>query len=256
MNKKTNALCILGFCILCTCLTNCKETKKEKWKLSSCTSEALAVHDDRPYAAEDSLFIASFRANIDKEMTKEVGHAAISMESGGDESLLGNMTADAILAQTKKLLGKDADIAVMNQGGLRKSISKGVLLAQDIFYTYPFDNTLCVAYLKGKDLMKLFSKLEPNRAHAFSNVRVKVDNEKVIYAKIDGKDVDMEKTYAVASIDYLVGGGDNSNAFKHAIKIESSTITLRDAIMDYVQTKEKKGEKLSAKLENRVIVNK
>ena len=255
MNKKTPILCALGFCILCSCLTNNKETKKEKWELSSCTSEALVVHDDRPYAEEDSLYIASFRSFIDKEMKRTVGHSAIHMNSGGNESLLGNMTADAMHIQAKKLLGIEADIAVMNQGGLRNAIGKGALLAQDIFYTYPFDNALSIAYLKGKDLLELFKNLEVGRAHALSNARIKVDKKNIIYAQIGGKDVDPNQTYSVVSIDYLIDGGDNSNAFKHAIKVESSNILLRDAIMDYVQTKENKGEMLSAKLENRVIIN-
>ena len=52
--------------------------------------------------------------------------------------------------------GKKADLGIVNVGGLRNNMPKGVVRRGDIILISPFDNRLAMVYIKGSDLLSLF----------------------------------------------------------------------------------------------------
>ena len=60
----------------------------------------------------------------------------------------------------------------------------------------------------------------------------------------------------MATSDYLANGGDNLSFLSDAEKKISTGMKLRDLLIKYLEEKNKKGEKLSAKIEGRIIYDK
>lgn len=73
----------------------------------------------------------------------------MTMEKGGPESLLSNLVADVLKGAATQVLGKPADMGLMNMGGLRNILSEGEITCGNIYEILPFENSLCVVTLKG-----------------------------------------------------------------------------------------------------------
>jgi 2',3'-cyclic-nucleotide 2'-phosphodiesterase / 3'-nucleotidase / 5'-nucleotidase len=66
------------------------------------------------------------------------------------ETNLGNIIADGMLAKGKSL--KNADIAIMNGGGIRDSIPRGLITMGALRTVMPFGNTLYILDVTGQQL--------------------------------------------------------------------------------------------------------
>lgn len=107
----------------------------------------------------------------------------------------------------------NADVAVMNSGGIRDSIKKGDITYKDILKTQPFGNTVCSIQLKGKELLSYleFAASQPidSGAYAqFAGVDIEIKDNKLIKLTIAGKEIAPERNYKLALNSYLASGGD------------------------------------------------
>mgnify|MGYP003540942178 CR=1 FL=1 len=77
------------------------------------------------------------------------------------------------------------------------------------------------------------------------------------FLTIDGKDIDDDKSYRIATIDYLSEGNDRMSAFAKHFDINSpsdESNDMRHIISNYFRTMEKNGIVVDAKIEGRVVV--
>ena len=107
----------------------------------------------------------------------------------------------------------NAEVAVMNSGGIRDSIKKGDITYKDILKTQPFGNTVCSIQLKGKDLLEYlkFAASQPidSGSYAqFAGVDIEIKDNKLIKVTIAGKEIAPEKNYKLALNSFLASGGD------------------------------------------------
>ncbi|MBR6044925.1 MAG: bifunctional metallophosphatase/5'-nucleotidase [Ruminococcus sp.] len=128
------------------------------------------------------------------------------------------------------------DVAFINGGGIRKSIEAGDITYADLLGVYPYGNQILAARVTGQqilDMLELGAMTTPVEAGAFlsgvSGIEYTVDTSvkstvtvdeygtftgvtgeyRVKNVKIGGEPLDPEKTYTVASINYLLrDGGD------------------------------------------------
>ena len=70
----------------------------------------------------------------------------------GEESALGNLFADMMLAATS-----GADVALTNGGGLRPTCPKGPLTFGDLSEAMPFDNYMVRLRLTGQELARVLA---------------------------------------------------------------------------------------------------
>ena len=88
------------------------------------------------------------------------------------------------------------------------------------------------------------------KAHPLSNqVELKIQN-KTYDVLIKGKSINKNKTYFVATSNYLQKGGDAMNFFKNPLSMYESNFLIRDAIMEYFKSR----DTLISKLDNRIII--
>ncbi|MFY9364431.1 MAG: 5'-nucleotidase C-terminal domain-containing protein, partial [Bacteroidales bacterium] len=146
------------------------------------------------------------------------------------------------------------DFALTNFGGIRTFFPKGELTLYYVYAAFPFENSLVLVSLPGKHVIELFDNMASNRVEALSGVKLVIEEGKVTTLFINGQPVDEKKTYNIATIDFLLGGGDRMTVLSKNIGTDYSGITLRDVMLQYITAFYEKGEPIPAKTDKRVVV--
>lgn len=241
----------LAVCLLLAACRPAYEVTKVEGRLVAMDS----TWDARPDSAAVALLLP-YVNKVDSAMQHVLGRAAVSMEAGRPESLLSNLIADVLRKAAAKTLGRPADMGLVNMGGLRSSLTRGDITLENVYEILPFENTLCVMTLKGRVLRQLFENIAVRRGEGVSGVKLVVSEDgRLLEASVGGQPVDDERTYTVATLDYLAEGNDGMYALRQA---ESSVCppdaTLRSLFIGYVERLAKQGKAVTARMEGRIVL--
>ncbi len=180
--------------------------------------------------------IAPYKEDLDSKMNTLLSHTSVDLNKQGDNSNLGNLLADFTLqgaAEWAKENGSPAvDAAVINIGGIRTSIGKGDILTRHIYEVMPFENEVVIMKLDGKRMEELFDfyrKYQKNNPVA--GMVIETDGTKLTSGKVNGEPFDRNRTYYIATSDYLAGGGDNMQFFAGAELIPTG-VKMRDLFIE------------------------
>jgi len=176
------------------------------------------------------------------------------MRKGSPESALGNWAADAIALAAESIYHRKVDVSIMNLGGIRIDMPKGEVLLDDILSMFPFKNDIVYVSMKGKDLRNLVEDMASRTVQATSGMHLVLKDKTVQSIEVGGEPLDDEKIYGLATIDFLLHGGDGINASRNAIEILNKEVRIKDWIVPYVRTLGASGDKLESKIEGRVTV--
>lgn len=226
------------------------------YELTSVSGSMMTVDskwDTLPDARATAL-LAPYKGKVDSLMHRVVGVSEMTMGKGKPESLLSNLIADVLRESATQVLGKPADMALVNLGGLRNILSKGEITCEDIYEILPFENSLCVVTVKGSTLLSLFDAIARKGSDGVSGVKLRItDKGNCLNGTIGGKRIEEEKLYTVATIDYLADGNDGMAPLAQAVKRECPEgATLRGLFMDYVERQTAAGKKITSCLDGRV----
>ena len=203
-------------------------------------------------------FITPFRKRINEVLDSTLTYAPkpISKEDGEFNTSAGNLMADIVLSEAnpifKSRTGKEIDLVLLNHGGIRSIISAGKVSARNAFEVMPFENNIVVAAIKGSDVNDMVDFLiSSGRAHPISGMQIVLDKDKKLRsALINGKPIAPERTYYIATSDYLVAGGDKMGFFKNNTIITDTDYLIRNAMIDYF----KKVDTLESVVDNRIYM--
>lgn len=237
-------------------VASCKSTSYRPISVRGAVVEMTSAWDGTDQSKSVAI-AAYYKQKVDEMMLPVVGRCAVNMEAKRPESLLSNLVADVLREATIPFTGRPADMAIINIGGLRNSLNKGNITFGNIYEVLPFENTLCIVYIKGKNLRELMQNIINVGGEGVSNLElVSNANKEVVSAKIGGKLIEDERVYEVATVDYLAEGNDKMIALQ---KAESKTymegVTIRNIFLDYVKSLEAEGKEVNAKLEGRIKLN-
>ncbi|WP_273274168.1 5'-nucleotidase C-terminal domain-containing protein [Maribacter polysiphoniae] len=234
--------------------------KQESSRLVKIEGKQIAI--DSTFTKTEGIeeFITPYRNRINEVLDSTLAYApkSISKEDGEFNTTAGNLMADIVRIQAnpifKSRTGKDIDIVLLNHGGIRSVISKGKVTARNAFEVMPFENTIKVAAIKGEYINDMVTYLiQSGRAHPISGMQVVLDkNRKLKKALIQGKPIDPEQTYYVATSDYLITGGDHMDFFKNNTSITDTDYLIRNAMIDYF----KKVDTLAPVIDDRFYMEK
>lgn len=202
--------------------------------------------------AMDSL-IAPYKAEKEASMNVVIGEVAETMEVGKPESKLTNLIADILLTEGRQYV-EDVDMAVTNVGGIRRTLFAGPITIGDVFEILPFDNSLLVLEYKGSDILALADAVAVKGGESIAGMTLTIRDGKAENVRVGGEEVDTARVYKVVSTDYLSWGNDQLEPLANYIKSTPLNMMMRDAMFDYVTCATIKGEKISSKLDNRIIV--
>ena len=99
----------------------------------------------------------------------------------------------------------------------------------------PFENKVVVAQMKGKVVMELVNYLtKAKRAHPISGMTLHITKKgKLKKLEIQGKTIDLNKIYNVATSDYLYNGGDRMEFLKKIKTVFDLDYKIRAILIDY-----------------------
>lgn len=208
------------------------------YKLIPVNSRLDAVAD-----AQVESLIAPYRERIDSVMNIRIGKSAAEMPNGRGALL--NFVSDFVLdAANYYKIGK-SDLAIMNVGGLRRPMLKGPITKGEIMQIMPFDNSIEVIELSGADLLEAFDVMAARGGDGVSrNVRAifNPSTGKCTSVTIDGKPIDPDKTYRLATINYLAGGGDYMVPLTRGKRVGISDNVLYDDMINFLVSGPYKGK--------------
>jgi 2',3'-cyclic-nucleotide 2'-phosphodiesterase (5'-nucleotidase family) len=213
--------------------------------------DSLNINKSEKKAISDS--ISSYKQKVDAEMNAVIGVATQALSKQQPESDLGNFVADAVHAQAELYSKKTADLTVVNYGGLRvDGLPKGNWTRGNIFELLPFDNMVVIVEIKGVQVKELLAHIVKKEGWPVSqHLRMEMSGGAVKLATINGENIDDNKSYKIATNDYLANGGDNCTFFAGQPQIETG-VFIRDAVIEYIQAKTAKKEVIGAKVEGRI----
>ncbi len=208
--------------------------------------------DDR-IDANTAKLLEPYRHGVDSLMAVKIAHTKTALESDG--SALLNLITDFVMQQGETLVQGNVDLAIMNKGGIRRSLPKGDITKGMIISMLPFENHITVIDIKGKDLLEAFDIMAKRGGDGVSKgVKVLYDGTigKCTDTAINGKQVDPEKKYRVATIDYLANGGDYMKPLTKGSVIAKSDNILYEDLLNYLVSDKMKGKKLNPPTETRM----
>jgi len=150
------------------------------------------------------------------------------------ETNLGNLIA---LAQQGKA---NADLAIMNSGGIRADLECGDITYKHVLTVQPFANILTYVDLSGSELMDYLivaaSKEAGSGAFAQSSgVSLKYKNGAISDVKIDGKAISANGTYRLALNSFMASGGDGYPKVSDHKNFVNTGFVDADLLVEYIQ---------------------
>lgn len=213
-------------------------------KLPAYRQVRLGKEYDRQVDEYLAEMVAPYRKGVDDLMGKVIGKSA--RELPNDRPGLLNFVSDFVAERGGQLAGEPVDLALMNVGSLRRGLPKGDITQGMIISMQPFTNKILVMELSGKDLadaMDVYASRDGDGVSESVEVTYDPLTKKVTSFTVDGQPIDPEKTYKVATIDYLAGGGDYMEPLKHGKIIARSENIVYDDLINYI--KQRGGKKIN-----------
>ncbi|MFD1063646.1 5'-nucleotidase C-terminal domain-containing protein [Winogradskyella litorisediminis] len=231
--KKQLLFLALTFAILSACKQEYSTTKIEGKRIS--ISDSLATNP------EIENFIKPYRESVERDLDSTLAYSVdtFSKSDGDLNTAIGNFMADAVYDMSnpifEKRTGKSIDMVLLNHGGIRSIISKGNVTSRTAYQVMPFDNAVVVSAMKGNQVNDLIDYLASGkRAHPISKLKLILNADySISEAKIKGEPIDINKTYYVATNDYLYNGGDRMSFLKSKDTVYNLDYKIRNVLIDY-----------------------
>lgn len=219
----------------------------KKHKLSKVKSELISKQKLQTMAKEPdpgvSQAIEAIQEKNKEAFDKVVAESPKALTSKREivrtqESELGNLAADAIR------WGGQADIGLVNGGGLRADLPQGQVTQGDLLKIFPFGNTIKRVALSGaavKQLLEHSVEYVPAAFGGFmdvSGVTFVMDpsapaGSRVSDVAVNGQPLDEQHVYQVAVNDFTAAGGDGYDMFKNAT-ITGEFGTMEEIFISYL----------------------
>ena len=165
-----------------------------------------------------------------------VARLKFPLKREGDEYGLGRLIADA-----QRAAGR-ADVAIMNNGGIRADLPEGAITFGQVYQVQPFQNRLLRLTVKGEVLQEALEQCVAGRDHLpdchVAGVEVWYDGRKepgkrISSVKLSGKDLDKGRTYTLVVSDFMSTGGSGFRMLTGSPKEDLDVIDV-DALARYL----------------------
>ncbi|HUR31998.1 MAG TPA: 5'-nucleotidase C-terminal domain-containing protein [Saprospiraceae bacterium] len=239
---------ILILTLLINSCTTVQHISKTDVKYTVVSSDSSINEDE-----EINTIIAPYKVQLDAVMNEELAVLPAELAKKKPESPLGNWVTDAIVDRLRKD-NYPVDFAVVNYGGLRiPYLTAGSVTRGKVFELAPFDNTIMVVEVPGIKLDSFFLLVaEADGWPVSKEVKLVISNKKLISAQIAGEPIDRNKTYKMATLDYVATGGDDMKVLIPLLRKETGLI-FRDVLIDHLKQATAAGIPVTAAMEGRII---
>jgi 2',3'-cyclic-nucleotide 2'-phosphodiesterase (5'-nucleotidase family) len=203
---------------------------------SSHSTTRIQADSLKLYDSTAHYLIAPYKLQLDSQMNKVIGTTQTRLSKDRPESTLGNLVCEATVTYAAKHYPKPIDVCVMNIGGIRlPSIEVGPIAVGKIYELMPFDNKIEVLEVKGTVLNELLQLVAAAGGWPVSGVRFHIEQNRAINIMVQSQPLDTNKTYVLATSDYIANGGDKAAMLQNTISRKSLDYLVRDAIVEYIK---------------------
>lgn len=265
----------LVLCSLNSCAYRWRAIKVDN-KRSGCVSVtannsdvALGHIDDDVYYAPSgkrstdgsALKVAKILLDVQddvKELKQVVAYAPTAVKSYAPQSELSNFTVDCVMRRVGAETGRKVDVGLTNFGGIRRDVPRGDVILDDFVSMFPFTNYLVYVRISGAQLRDLVQGMvNRGKLQVLGGVELVIDRKakKIESFKVGGEPLDDDRVYGLASIDFLLKGGDDIDLEKRSVEVEKTGVLIRTAVLDEVHALTAAGKPFEYHLDNRVVVN-
>jgi 2',3'-cyclic-nucleotide 2'-phosphodiesterase (5'-nucleotidase family) len=190
--------------------------------------------------ANVAALAAERRADADKYGTRVIGKATETFTADREmNSPLGNVVADALLDYGRQQ-GWKSDLGFYNGAGVRSSLPAGDITYAKLAEVLPFQNTVVSVDLTGTQVREVFEGMAGAAGRLFMSGGTMAyrstgaPGSRVLRASVAGQPLDPARVYHVATIDYLLGGGDGHTAFTKGTDVIYGDVDV-DVVSGYLQ---------------------
>ena len=269
----------IAFCVLCIAVTSA-QARDFRWRrdamdgsrtgvsvpgkdnvkqaLGEVSGDVWTSPSGKVFRSGSSSKVAALviEAQPSMSIVKEVvGYAPEDMVKQAPESSLTNWFIDNFMVAAGEITGRHIDFAIGNFGGVRVNIAAGDVLYDDIRSMFPFKNQVVYIPVKGADVLRILEGMAATKIEILGGVRIVVKDKKLVSAEIGGKPVEADKTYGLATISFLVTGGDGLKLGDYACgDILWTDTDIFDAMMSQVLKARIEGRPIEGKVDSRVTI--
>lgn len=210
-------------------------------RLISSSVEVLTLPSDIAADSQIQSMLNQTQKDLESIKNNVVGHTKHALSHDRNdltETLLGQWVTDVM----RKVA--DADIAFQNSGGLRVSIPAGEITMGKLYEVMPFDNTLFIVEMTGRQVMDVLEYGIMNDKIGmvqYSGIRVTYDSTKPMKERIvsvtmtNGTPLRLEKTYKIVTNDFLAAGGDGFAMFMKGQNLNDTYLPIRTILVDAIR---------------------
>lgn len=212
------------------------------------------VYDASSTVAKVASIVHSAQPKMARVKTV-IAYSEEEMRTAKHESKLSNWFVDLIMQKVSSLSGKKVDVGICNFGGIRVDMPKGNVILDDILSMFPFKNSLVYLELKGCELMKIFETMAATTFQAIGGVEILVENKELKKVLVGGKPIDDNKLYGIATISFLLYGGDSLTLAENAVNMKVyDDVLVIDAALNHIATLKQQGRNITAPVITHVTV--
>ncbi|MEP6694575.1 MAG: bifunctional UDP-sugar hydrolase/5'-nucleotidase [Chloroflexota bacterium] len=229
-----------------------RTTHKMKDAVRGGVVTAIAANASVKPDAEIAKLVDERRAEGEKYTSRIVGRTTEPLTNLREETAFGNLITDAFVEYGRQQ-GWKTDVAFYNMAGVRASFPAGQLTFGQLYEALPFSNTVVSVDLTGADLAAIIDRAAcvNGRLHMAGVVvsfRFDAGTPNCVKSiTVAGTPLAATRTYHVATIDYLLLGGDGHTGFA-----KGTNVIYGDVEVDVVAAYMTAHSPVSPKVEGRL----
>lgn len=242
VNVKKNTISFRFFVILLTfnLIISCKSTSS--YQTIKIEGKKISITDERGEKEAIASYVKPYSDNIKKDLNNVLAYCTETQDKskGKWHTNIGNLLAEITFELGNPIFQKreqkNIDICLLNNGGIRAIIPKGDVTTRTAYEVMPFENSLVIVGLTGKEIKTLAEYfIKEKKPHPLYGMKIYIDKTTSTINKIEinNQSLNDNQIYYVATSDYLANGGDNMTFFKESkIKFDIE-YKLRNMLIDY-----------------------
>lgn len=190
-------------------------------QVTSSFVEVVAKEGAAPPEPKARALLTGWKQKLDAALGEVIGFSKDGIEQESPQ--MSAWLTTALKEQFK------ADVALVNRRGVRQALPKGPITKATVWDLLPFQNEVVVATVKGAALKAALDNVEARVA----GVKAKGDD----FVDAKGAPLKDEKTYTVATVDYLYLGGDGFKLLEADPKATQTKTSWQQSLIDWTAAK-------------------
>lgn len=236
-------------------LSACTQTDKRPIAIESYSVNTMG--EDIESDAETDSIISIYRKEMHEFMSVVIGESDHFMEMKRPESDIMRYMSSAILEESiliSEEIGAPTPVmSMLNAGGIRTTLPQGKITVGNVFEVSPFENSIVMLSGSGSIMKAMMEHIIKQGGEAISGAQITVKGDKIVDCKIAGEEIDPNKTYTIATNNYVADGGDGFEMLRQCKRVDTN-LMIREMLIEHIKKTTAKGEHIVAPEDVRITV--